>query len=83
MTALTTVLFTIGYPVSIVVIARWIPVVRERRNSWFVAHTIAVMAIVLGWALRQEWRSVAINAGWLIVSVLWYERGWAGDRPGR
>ena len=83
MNALTAVLFSIGYPVSIAVIARWIPVVRERRNSWFVAHTIAVMAIVLGWALQQAWRSVAINTGWLLVSLLWYARGWAGPRPGR
>ena len=36
--AAATVLFAFGYPVSIVVILRFVPVVRERRMKWLVAH---------------------------------------------
>ncbi len=72
MSILRGVLFTIGYPVSIVVIVRWLPVVRERRIRWFVAHEIAVAIIVTGWALDEDWRAVAINGSWLVVAAVWY-----------
>jgi hypothetical protein len=41
-----TALFVLGYPVSIAVILRFVPVVRERRFKWLVAHDLAVAAIV-------------------------------------
>ena len=69
------VLFAVGYPVSITVIVRWIPVVRERRIRWFVAHELAVAAIVAGWALSGDLGAVAINATWLVVAAAWYELG--------
>jgi hypothetical protein len=71
-TILEGALFAIGYPVSITVIVRWIPVVRERRIRWFVAHELAVAAIVAGWALRGDGGAVAINATWLVIAAAWY-----------
>jgi len=68
-------LLAAGYPVSIVVIARWLPVVRERRIKWFVAHEAAVAAIVAGWALDDNQRAVAINGTWLVVAAAWYALG--------
>jgi hypothetical protein len=78
----STALFVFGYPVSILVIARWLPVVRERRWRWFVAHQVAVAAIVAGWALRDDGRAVAVNAGWFVVAAAWYAAGGARVRPG-
>jgi hypothetical protein len=80
MSILRAVLFAIGYPVSIVVIVRFVPVVRERRLRWIVAHEIAVAMIVLGWALDQDWQAVAINGTWLVVAAVWYLLG--GGRAG-
>ncbi len=60
--AAATVLFAFGYPTAIVVILRFVPVVRERRMKWLVAHDLAVAAIVAGWALKGDGRAVAINA---------------------
>ncbi len=70
-----TALFVVGYPVSIAVIARFVPVVRERRLKWLVAHDLAVAAIVAGWALKGDRRAVAINSTWLIVATAWYALG--------
>jgi hypothetical protein len=72
---LTTALFVFGYPTSIVVIARYDPVVRQRRTAWFVAHEAAVAAIVTGWALRGDATAVAINGTWLVCSAVWYALG--------
>lgn len=68
-------LFVVGYPVAFFVIARWVPVVRERRQRWFAAHTLAILAILTGWALERRWLGVAINATWLLTSVVWYAVG--------
>ena len=68
-------LLAVGYPVAIVVIARWIPVVRERRIRWFVAEEAAVVAIVAGWALAGNLRSVVVNTTWLVVAAVWYVLG--------
>ena len=67
-------LFVVGYPLAIAVIARWVPVVRERRTRWFLAHEAAVAAIVAGHATRgDEGRSgVVINGAWLVSSAVWY-----------
>jgi hypothetical protein len=73
--ATATALFAFGYPVSIVVILRFVPVVRERRMKWFVAHDLAVVAIVAGWALKGDSRAVAINASWLVAATVWYALG--------
>jgi hypothetical protein len=73
--ATATALFAFGYPVSIVVILRFVPVVRDRRLKWLVAHDLAVLAIVAGWALKGDSRAVAINASWLVAATVWYALG--------
>ena len=78
MSILILALFTFGYPVSIVVIARFVPVVRERRRAWFVWHQSAVAAIIVGFALRSRGSAVAINGTWFVVAAIWY--GLAGRR---
>jgi hypothetical protein len=70
--ALSVGLFVFGYPAAIAVIARWVPVVRERRVRWFVVHQFAVTAIVVGWVLRSRWPAVTINATWLVTAAAWY-----------
>jgi hypothetical protein len=70
-----TALFAFGYPVSIAVILRFVPVVRERRLKWLIAHDLAVAAIVAGWALKGDRRAVVINASWLVAANVWYALG--------
>ena len=72
MSIVRAVLFAIGYPVAIVVIVRFVPVVRQQRLRWFAAHEIAVLMIVTGWATDGNWQAVAINATWLVVAAVWY-----------
>jgi hypothetical protein len=73
--AAATALFAVGYPTSIVVILRFVPVVRERRLKWLVAHDLGVAAIVAGWALKDDRRAVLINASWLVAANIWYALG--------
>lgn len=77
--AVRVALFAFGYPVSIVVITRFVPVVRERRLKWFAAHEVAVAAIVTGWAIDGDVGAVAVNGSWLVVAAAWYVLG--GRRP--
>ncbi len=72
--------FAFGYPVSIIVIARWIPVVRERRWRWFCVHQVAVAMIVAGWIIEGQGRSVAVNTTWFVIAAVWYPRGWLPRR---
>jgi hypothetical protein len=65
-------LLVVGYPVAVAVIARWVPVVREQRWRWFVAHQAAVAAIVAGWALRGRAPTAAINAVWFVIAAAWF-----------
>ena len=74
------VLFGVGYPVAIGVIARFVPVVRQRRWPWLAVHHAGVVAVVAGWALRGEAFAATINASWLAASSLWYALG-GKDRP--
>ena len=69
------VALALGYPASIAVIARFVPVVRERRLRWLVVHHLGVAAIVTGWALRGRTSAVVVNGAWLVVSSVWYARG--------
>ncbi len=78
---MSTALFIFGYPTSIAVLTRWIPVVREQRTRWFIAHELAVAAIVAGWVLRRDTQAVTINASWLVVGTAWYLA--AGRRKAR
>lgn len=74
MPRLAVALLVAGYPVAIVVIARWVPVVREQRTSWFLAHAAAVTAIILGWGIRRPVAMVP-NVAWLVASTAWYRLG--------
>jgi hypothetical protein len=73
--AAATALFAFGYPVSIAVVARFVPVVRDRRWKWFAAHQLAVAAIVIGWVLKGDRRAVTINSSWLVAATVWYALG--------
>lgn len=75
MSVLRIVLFVFGYPASIIVIVRFVPVVRERRLRWLVVHHVAVVAIVLGWATAGDRSAVVVNSSWLVVSSVWYALG--------
>ena len=74
-------LFGLGYPASIAVISRFVPVVRERRLRWLLAHHAGVAAVIAGWAVRGRASAVAANSAWLLASSLWYLVG--GRRSGR
>jgi len=74
-TVVSKLLHLAGYPVSLVVIARWVPVVRERRWRWFAAHEAGMAAVVGGWLLRGKPGPAAINGVWLIVAAVWYALG--------
>jgi hypothetical protein len=73
--AVESALLAAGYPVSIVVISRFVPVVRQRRWSWLAAHHLGVVAIVAGWAIKGRTPAVAINGAWLVTSSVWYALG--------
>ena len=75
MSVLRVVLFAFGYPVSIVVIVRFVPVVRERRLRWLVIHHVAVVAIVLGWITTGDVPAIVVNSSWLAASSVWYVLG--------
>jgi len=81
MSPLTIALFVVGYPVAIVGIARWVPVVRERRLTWFIAEEAAVACIVAGWAIEGRTSAVVVNTTWGVVAAGWYVLG--GRRTGR
>ncbi len=68
-------LFGFGYPASIAVVSRFVPVVRERRWRWLAVHHLAVAAIIAAWATRREGVPVAVNSTWLVASSAWYVLG--------
>ena len=63
-----------GNLVAIVVIVRWVPVVREQRTRWFLAHAAAMTAIIASWAIRRP-IAMAPNVVWLVASTVWYRFG--------
>jgi hypothetical protein len=68
-------LLAFGYPAAIIVIIRFVPVVRERRTRWFVIHELGVAAIVAGQALMENPRGVIINGSWGVIAAIWYALG--------
>lgn len=71
---MSTALLVVGYPTSIVVLTRIVPVVRERRVGWFVAHQAAVSALVAGWAIKGRTGAAVVNGTWLVVATAWWMR---------
>lgn len=67
-------LLIIGNVTAVVVIARFVPVVRERRLAWLLVHHAAMIAVITGWAIRRP-PATALNALWLVSSTVWYVRG--------
>ena len=74
-------LFAVGYPAAVVVIARFVPVVRERRLRWLAVHHAGMAAIIAGYAVKGTPSAAAINAAWLAGSTAWYAAG--GRRSSR
>ena len=79
-TALEILLYAFGYPAAIIVIFRFVPVVRERRTRWFVIHEVGVAAIVAGQALMGNPQGVIINGSWGVLAAIWYALGPAIQR---
>ena len=71
----TTLLLGAGYAAAVPVVARFAPVVRERRRAWLVVHHLGIAAIVAGWTLRGRASAAAVNGAWLIASSAWYTSG--------
>jgi hypothetical protein len=65
-------LFIVGYPVSVAAIARWKPLMRDRKTGLFLAHQAAVAAIVAGWAVKHEIGPVLVNGAWLVTAAVWW-----------
>lgn len=68
-------LFVVGYPLSIAMLTRWVPIVREQRARWLVAHHVGVVCIVAGWAAKGDPAAIAVNSVWLASSTAWYVIG--------
>ena len=64
-----------GYPAAVAVLARWVPVVRERRWRWLAVHHLGVAAIVAGWWVARRPSAAAVNGAWLAVSTAWFAVG--------
>lgn len=64
--------FAVGYPTSVAVISRFVPVMRQRRVKWFAAHQLGVAAIIAGWAIERQWLAVASNGAWLVSAATWW-----------
>ena len=79
MTPAQLALFGFGYPASIAVVTRFVPVVRERRWRWLAVHHMGVVALIVAWATRREAVGVAVNSIWLVVSSAWYVLGRRGS----
>ena len=78
-------LLAAGYPAAVVVITRFVPVVRERRLRWLAVHHAGMAAIIAGYAMKGIPTGVALNGAWLAASTAWYAAGGrrsAGRRAG-
>lgn len=75
-------LFALGYPASIAVITRFVPVVRERRWKWLAVHHLGMAAIIAGCASKRTTVGVLGNTGWLVLSSLWYATGGRREQAG-
>jgi hypothetical protein len=72
------VLLVVGYPVAVVVLARLVPVLRQRRLGWFLALEAGTAAVAAGWALRAKPAPAAINAAFVAAfAAVWW---WTGSR---
>ncbi len=69
-------LLVVGYPVSVAVLVRLLPVLRERRRRWFGALVAGLSCLVVGWALLRRPSAAAINGvGLAAAATAWVWRG--------
>lgn len=68
-------LFGFGYPAALVVISRFVPVVRERRWRWLAMHHLGMAAVIAGCVSKRTTAGVVGNSAWLVVSSAWYAFG--------
>lgn len=68
-------LFGFGYPAAVAVIARFVPVVRQRRWRWLAVHHLAMAAIIAGWVSKRTTAGIVGNGAWLVASTAWYALG--------
>lgn len=61
-----------GYPVACMAIVTFVGIVGDRRTRWFIAHELAMGAIVVGWLLADRPEAAMFNAAWLVSAALWY-----------
>ena len=73
--SVATALHVVGYPTAIAVLTRFVPVVRQRRVRWFLAHQAGMAAITGGWVLRSDNRGAAVNGTWFVLAAVWYALG--------
>ncbi len=64
-----------GYPVALMAIVTFVGIVADRRVGWFVAHEIAMTAIVIGWLLAERPEAALFNALWLVSAAIWFAIG--------
>lgn len=65
-------LFVVGYPTAIVLLARFRRIVRTRAVGQFLVHQAAMAAVVVGWLLLDQPLGAALNAGWLVAAAGWW-----------
>ena len=65
----------VGYPTACAAIVRWVPIVRQRRVDWLVAHELGMAGICAGWALVPRWSGVAVNGAWGVIALVWWAIG--------
>ncbi len=78
---LATALHLFGYPVALVVIVRFVPVVRERRLTWFAVHELAMACICAGFVVMGDALPIIPNALWLVIAAWWYSTGGRAASP--
>jgi hypothetical protein len=64
-----------GYPVALMAITTFVGIVGDRRIGWFVAHEIAMAAIVVGWLLADRPEAALFNGIWLVSAAVWFAIG--------
>jgi hypothetical protein len=68
----------VGYPVSIGVLVRLLPVLRERRRTWIAVLIAGMSCLVVGWLLLRRPAAAAVNGAGLAAVVAGW--AWTGRR---
>lgn len=69
-------LLVVGYPTSVAVLVRILPVLRQRRQRWFGVLVAGLTCLTAGWALLRRPAPAAVNmAGLAALVVAWVWRG--------